>query len=170
MDAEGIVLGIGFLILVVTVAYLFIPDIQRKLRVLAIGLFILGASMLILGLIGSYYFNLFYIEDIGRALYYILMHLGIMTIIYGKIFQLFEDIKYQDSKWKPINNMPLYTYIAVYIIIQILGYGLNIDGLKVAVITENTTTTTLLGIPLLLSLMVASIMYYFSLRQKKPIT
>ncbi|MDQ2088003.1 hypothetical protein RBH29_16360 [Herbivorax sp. ANBcel31] len=59
----------------------------------------------------------------------------------------------------------MYIYIITYLIIQILGYGLSIDALKIVVITEDSTKSTFPGVPLLLSLMLGSIVYYNTVRQ-----
>ncbi|SET61500.1 hypothetical protein SAMN05660297_02934 [Natronincola peptidivorans] len=166
MNTEGIVLGSTFMLLVGSIIFVVITDLPRRLRLLAKGSLILGASMLIFSTIGSYYFPQLYIDTIGRVLYYVLIHLGIMTILYGKIYIRFEDIKYKDSKWKPTNNQPLYIYIITFLIIQMLGYGLNIDVLKVVVLTENAARSTFPGVPLLMSLIAGGTVYYNGLRQK----
>lgn len=166
MNIEGIIIGSAFILLVGSVVFMIITNLPRKLRLLAKGLLIFGAIMMILPpVVGSYFFPESNIHEIGRVLSYVSFHLGFITIIYGKIFVRFKDVKYKNSKWKLMNSQPLFVYMITYLIIQIFGYGLNIDVLKEVIITESNTQSTPFGVPLLLSLMAGSLVYYYNLQQ-----
>ena len=169
MNIEGIILGSAFMLLVGSFVFMIIGNLPKDLRLLAKGLLILGGVMMVSPVIMDYYFPELEILKFGRVLSYISFHLGTITIIYGKIYVAFKDVKYKKSKWKPVNHHPLLVYMITYLITQIFGYGMNIDVLKEVIITESTTQTSPFGVPFILSLVAGGLVYY-SIVQKKEVS
>ena len=167
MNIEGILLGAGFMLLIGSIVFMVIGNLPRGLRLLAKGLLIFGGVMMILPVILDYYFPESSIHQFGRVLSYVSFHLGIITIIYGKIFIGFKDVKYRNSKWKPVNHQPLFVYMIAYLITQILGYGMNVDVLKEVIITESTTQTSSFGVPFLLALVAGGLTYFSTVKKKE---
>lgn len=169
MNIEGIFLGSAFMLLVGSFVFMIIGNLPKGLRLLAKGFLILGAVMMASPIIMDYYFPELEILKFGRVLSYVSFHLGTITIIYGKIYVAYKDVKYKKSKWKPVHHRPLLVYIITYLITQIVGYGMNIDALKEVIITESSTQTSPFGVPLILSLVAGGVVYY-SIVQKKEVS
>ncbi|NBG88232.1 hypothetical protein [Isachenkonia alkalipeptolytica] len=167
MNIEGIIIATGFMLLVGSIVFMIISNIPRGLRLLAKGLLIFGGVMMILPVILNHYFPESNIHQIGRILSYMSFHLGIVTILYGKIFIGFKDVKYRNSKWKPVNNQPLFVYMIAYLISQIFAYGMNIDILKEVIITESSTRTSPFGVPFILSIMVGGLVYISTVKKRE---
>ncbi len=163
MNADGLILGAAFMLMVGTVIFIVIMDMPKRYRILAKGLLIVGPCLWYLTIfISWYYLELENIEKIGRVLFHILVHLGIIVIIFGKLHVLSKDIKYRDSKWKLTNDQSLYTYIAAYLLIHLIGFSTDIDAFKAIVITEDTSQVTSFGAPFALSLIAGIIVYYYN--------
>ncbi len=169
MNIEGIFIGSTFMMLVGSFIFMIIGNLPKGLRLLAKGLLILGGVMMVLPVIIDYYLPNFEVFKFARVLSYTALHLGTITIIFGKIFVAFKDVKYRNSKWELMNYQPLFIYMLAYVATQLFGYGLNIDPLKEVIITESSTQTSPFGLPFIVSLFVAG-GFYFSMIKKQEVS